>query len=113
MASKVEFSFRAWVHPINGDPPGIEVWYAGLEATEPGKGLVSDWARESLRNEDMHELFELDGEKHWQVVGRCTLHGWFDYFGEYDEELDLIEYAKAEVPEVWLYGKDLPLDESA
>jgi len=27
--------------------------------------------------------------------------------------LDLIEYAKAEVPEVWLYGKDLPLDESA
>jgi len=113
MASKVEFGFRVWVHPEDGDPADIEVWFQGLEPTESGKCHVSDWAREILCNEDFHDLFDLDKDKHWQVVGKGTLHGWYDYFGEYDEEFDVIEFEKAEVPETWLYGKELPLDESA
>jgi hypothetical protein len=115
MASRVgvEFGFRVWVHPVDGDPADIEVWYQGLESTESGKGLISDWAMESLRNEDFHDLFGLDGDKHWQVVGKGTLTGWFDYFGEYDEEFSVIEFHKAEVPEKWLYGELVSPDESA
>lgn len=101
----VEFGFRLWVHPKDSDPTEIEVWYSGLESTVPGRGLITDWALESLSNEDHHYLFDLDDDKHWQVVGKGTLHGWYNYFSEYDEELDIIEYQKQEVPESWLYGK--------
>jgi hypothetical protein len=96
---KVEFEFRIWVHPVDGDPPDIEVWYSGLESTKSGSVLVSDWVMESLRNEDFHSLFDLDEDKHWQVFGKGTLQGSYDYFGEYDEEFDVVSFTKEEVPE--------------
>lgn len=101
ISNKVEFGFRVWVHPKDGDPADIEVWYQELEPTVPGKRCVSDWARESLCNEDFHKLFDLDEDKHWQVVGKGTLHGSYDYYGDYDEEFNVIEFKKAEVPESW------------
>lgn len=110
--SKVEFEFRVWVHPEDGDAAEIEVWFQGLEPTESGKCHVSDWARESLCNEDFHDLFDLDKNKHWQVVGKGTLHGRYDCFGEYDEEFDVIEFEKAEVPESWFNGTELLPSES-
>lgn len=113
MAEQVEFSFRVWVHPEDGDPADIEVWFYGLEPTLPNRCFVSDWARESLCNENFHTLFELDKDKHWQVVGKGTLRGWYDYWGEYDEEFDVIEYEKAEVPEEWLRDDGMTLNEEA
>ena len=105
MTSIVEFSFRIWVPPKDGDPAEFEVWFQGLEPTESGKRFVSDWAKESLSYEDLHSLFGLDPTKYWQVVGRGTLQGWWDYYGEYDEALDITEFDKAEVPDSWLYGE--------
>lgn len=108
MSSRIEFSFRVWVHPEDSDPPDIEVWFQGLEPTESGRCYASDWARDSLSNEDFHDLFELDKTKHWQVVGKGTLQGHYDYYGEYDEDFDVIEYEIAEVPESWYDCEHLP-----
>lgn len=110
----VEFEFRIWVHPVDGDPPEIQVWYSGLESTKPGEGLISDWAEESLRCEDLHALFNIapDEDKHWQVFGKGRLSGSYDYQGEYDEEFDLIEYQKEEVPASWCCGGEIPLDDT-
>ena len=100
MSCTVEFCFRVWAHPE--DPADIEVWHHGLEPTVIGKHTYfAEWARESLSNEDFHELFKLDKSKHWQIVGKMTLNGSYDYFGEYNEEMDLIEFEKAEVPDGW------------
>ena len=94
---RCEFMFRVWVHPA--DPADIEVWYHGIESVDSKSRFVSEWARESLINEDFQELFGLDETKHWQVVGKGVIRGSFDYFGEYDEEFDVIEFEAAEVPE--------------
>ena len=101
MSEKVEFGFRVWVHPDDGDPVEIETWFQGLESTDDCKLPVSDWARESLGNEDFHALFDLDKSKHWQVVGKGTLCGAYGHCGEYDEEFDVIEFQMVEVPESW------------
>lgn len=94
--SEAEFLFRIWVHPY--DSPDVEVWYHGLESTDPGRRFVSEWAMTSIQDEDAHELFSLDKTKYWQVVGRARICGWFDYWGEYDEEITVLEFEKSEVP---------------
>ncbi len=95
--TKVEFSFRLWVHPEDG--VGIETWYQGLEPT--GGMSIAEWARCHIQElgDDVYLEFGLDREKYWQVVGKATLRGWYDYFGEYDEEFDVIEFQKEEVAE--------------
>ena len=98
---KCEFSFRVWVHPEDGDPAEIEVWHQGLSPTKYGECSVSEWAEQYLCNEDFNSLFDLDRNKHWQVVGKGMLTGHFTYDGEYDEEFQVIEFVKGEVPASW------------
>ena len=102
MSSKrVEFYFRVWVHPVDGDSADVETWFHGLIPTGADDGDAQSWVRDSFCNEDFHDLFELDKEKHWQVVGKGFVRGWHDYFGEYDEELGVLEFQKKEVGEGW------------
>ena len=100
-ASSCEFSFRIWVHPELGDPPDIEVWYDGFEPTESRRGFFSEWAHAALceLQSEFWDEFGLDKSKHWQVIGRATLQGRFNYEGEYDEDLDVIEFDKVEGPD--------------
>lgn len=109
MSSKsVEFFFRVWVHPEDGDPADIETWFHGFESVKPGTRYVSEWARDSLSNEDFNDIFGLDKTRHWQVIGKCRLSGCFDCYGEYDETLDVLDFEKSEVPEEWFgFGDDL------
>lgn len=113
MASRIEFEFRVWVHPEDSDTADIEIWSPELEPTD-GNRSVDEWARESLSYEDLHELFDLDKTKHWQVVGRASIHGWCNAWdGEYDEEIEVVEFKKAEVPDSWFNNTELPPSESA
>tara|TARA_R110000868_G_scaffold45841_4_gene151811 strand:- start:354 stop:683 length:330 start_codon:yes stop_codon:yes gene_type:complete len=96
-----EFSFRVWIHPVDGDSADIETWCYELEPTDEKRLSIAEWAKEHLANLDLHNLFELNPDKHWQIIGKATLTGSYDYQGEYDEELDLIEFQKAEVPDRW------------
>lgn len=107
MSKGVEFEFRVWVHPADEDPPEIEVWYPGLEETDGKKGLVSDWVRAAMANEDFAAEFGLDPTKHWQVVGKGRLCGSHSYYGEYDEDLSILEFTKAEVPEPYFDHPEL------
>lgn len=94
----VHFYFRIWLDVEDGDPPEIEVWYNDLENTEPGNSFISDWAKETLSYENFYKLFdEVDKNKKWQIVGEARLRGWFDYWGEYDEELNIVSFKKKEV----------------
>ena len=101
-SSSIDFNFRIWVHPEEGDCPDIEVWYQGLEPVNYDMRFSSDWAKESISNEDFYDIFDLDKDKHWQIVGEATLTGSYDYYSEYDEELVINNYEKIEVPEEWL-----------
>ena len=96
MSGPVEFQFRVWVHPA--DPPDLAVWWYGLEPTKSNAGFVEDWICEALENVDLHERFELDPEKDWQVIGKGTLNGYYDYWGEYEDIRNIDEFEKAEVP---------------
>ena len=92
----VEFLFRVWLYPEDGDPTEIEVWYHGLEEISETKRSISEWARESFSCEDFRHLFKIENtDKCWQIIGKATIRGWFDYWGEYDEEIDIIEYEKS------------------
>jgi hypothetical protein len=95
--TSVEFSFRVWVHPE--DPADVEVWFQGLETASRESRFVSDWLYESFHDEDFYDLFDLDKTKCWQVVGKAVLRGSYDYYSEYNEDLTIIEFEKAEVPE--------------
>ncbi len=97
--SACKFQFRAWVHPIDGDPTQIEVWYSDLEETRSDQRYVSEWALEGMYNVDLRDVLKLDPDKHYQIVGRATIEGWIDqHTQEYDESIDIIEYKFAEVP---------------
>jgi hypothetical protein len=111
MPNSARFSFRVWVHPKDGDPPEIEIWYQGLEVIAPEPRFVSEWAKESMGCEDFHSLFNLPDDTEWQVVGVASVHGSFDYWGEYDETLEIESFEKAEVPASW-YGSG-SVDEGA
>ena len=102
-----EFFFRVWVHPEDGDPPEIEVWYHGLEETNFKKAMVSEWVYEAMTCEDFHEVFKLDKTKHWQVLGTAKIEGWFDYYGEYDESLEIFDFEKVEVPDSWFDNQNM------
>lgn len=105
--SKAEFCFRCWVHPT-GDPSEIEVWFNGLEETKSDRRFVSEWAKDAMECEDLRAIFDLDDSKHWQVVGKAVVSGEFDYWGEYDEDVTIVEFQKAEVLEQdaeFLFGK--------
>lgn len=89
--------FRVWVSP--SDPPVIECFYFGIENTNPKFSFMSEWFQESFSNEDFHDLFDLDKEKCYQVVGKATITGSYDYYGEYDETVDIDEFRVQEEPE--------------
>ncbi len=98
MCNSCEFNFRVWVCPKDGDPSNIETWFQGLESTDKNTRTIADWTKESLANYDLYDLFHLDQNKYWQVVGKAVIEGWTDCFGEYDESIEIIEFEKTEVP---------------
>ena len=51
---KVDFMFRVWVSPLDGDPTEIEVWCHELESTDNNTRSVTDWVREAMSEEDFH-----------------------------------------------------------
>lgn len=106
MAVAVEIRFRVWMHPEDGDPPQIEVWFDDLEPTEPRRRFYSEWAQETLQNEDFRALFDLPPDGHWQVVGRGMLHGRYMADGEYDEDFTVTHFTKAPVPLAWYAPED-------
>lgn len=95
--SQCQCCFRVWVHPA--DPPVVECWYHGLENTDPKRRLVSEWFQESFANEDFHDLFNLDKDKCYQVVGKATITGTYTGDGEYDEDVEVDEFRAQEEPE--------------
>lgn len=96
--SRATIRFRAWVWPQEECYKEIEVWHHELEPIESGKRSVAEWALDHLSEVvDFHYRFNLDPEKYWQVLGIGELHGWWDYWGEYDEDFTVHDYQVEEI----------------
>ena len=109
-----QFEFRIWIYPE--DPPDIETWCYELEPTVSLRIGIAEWARESLQCEDFESLFSIKEGEAWQVIGKGEISGSYDYYGEYDEMLDVIEFQKEPIPESHLKGSKslierIPLNE--
>lgn len=113
MSYEVDFLFRVWVYVQDGDSPDIEIWYHGLEKTDPATRFVSDWIAESFENYALRKVFDLDPDKNWQVVGKGKVHVYKDYFyDEYDEQLEIVEFEKQEVTDSYIeYINSFGIDE--
>lgn len=94
------FFFRAWLLP--DDPAEIQTWSHELDPMNSQSRPVSEWAEDTLRDQDLYELLDLDRSKAWQVIGKGTITGWFTIFDEWDESVDLELHSKAEIPEEYL-----------
>ena len=82
--------------------PDVEIFYNHPEVCKKGTRTVTDWIRESIQNEEPHCIWDLDKAKAYQILGKGTLKGWFDYWGEYDEEMKLNATSITEVDLEWL-----------
>lgn len=101
-----EFFFRIWLN--FGDDFKVETWCQELEPTTLQKRSIAEWALDALNERDIHDHFDLDEDKCWQIVGKAFIKGWHNsYDGEYEEDLDIVEYQTCEVPPSymkWVFG---------
>ncbi len=97
--SAVRFQARVWLEP---DSHVFECWVHELETLQPAQLSGAEWVGEfcsgAYDREDWARLLELDPAKCWQAVFTGELRGSFDYWGEYDEELEIEEVQAVEVP---------------
>lgn len=99
---RIEFYFRVWIPSVDRDPPEFEVWYQGFEPVGiQGDGrqkvTFSEIINEAMQMEDLQELFSLDPNKNWQVIGKAAISRSMDYFnGGYEQDLDLLEFSSEE-----------------
>lgn len=91
------FEFRLFIDESDRD---LEVWVYEFEIVEAcGKRTVCDWVKESFFDlVDPYEDFKLDEAKPWQVIGRGNITGHYDYVGEYEEHINIIEFKTQELP---------------
>lgn len=104
MSHKAKFQARVFL--LGEEAVDLEIWVHELDPMDdehlPGDEWVeeflswhdADWYREQCRVEIPA------GDVQLLIQGR--LKGWFDYWGEYDEEIEFDEVEFAEVPEDYL-----------
>lgn len=92
-----DFLFRVKFYAERHDEsPDIEVWHHDFEPTEKDDPCTFDWIYEAMQNEDFEDRLKLDTSKCWQIIGKGRIKGSFSYDGEYDEEIEILEYHKKE-----------------
>ena len=106
------FEFRIWLRPREMCDNEVQVWYYELDPIEPNTRSISDWAYEHITSSicDLHEFFDVDPEKSWQILGKADITNgweWIPIGDEYDEELNILEVHKLEVPEEWFEENNL------
>ena len=92
----------------------LQVFVYELSPTERLKTRSAwEWVEEHLREFDyddwrvlVPELSEMPSSAQ-EVVFRGGIEGWFDYFGEYDEELGFDEHQYQRLPDDWFRGYEL------
>ena len=94
------FLFRALLSVDPGDDT-LEIFIPDLEIMASAHDRTArEWAEEAMGVEDLRRAFNLEEGKYYQVYGKATLEGWWDYWGEYDERIDYAECRhREETPE--------------
>lgn len=90
-----DFLFRAMIGPREDDYE-VEVFIPGLEVLGKGMRTAREWADEALSYTDFRKEWKLEEGKYYQIAGKGTVEGHFDYWGEYDEA---IHWGECEVRE--------------
>lgn len=83
--------FFARLYLFDTDQYELEVWDHDLVPMEGGNRPISEWVREHLTcgGYDFRELLDLPAEGDFQIVFSGTISGRWDYFDEWDEEVDI------------------------
>lgn len=101
-----EVQFRVWLR--DGEVERVETWCHDFVPLTAGRRSGDEWAAEHLQSVNWFADCNLDPAKDWQILGRGRLVGETDYWGDYDEQLDLDEYEAVEVPPGWWGDSDPP-----
>lgn len=92
-----EFKFRVLLPPKDTDSPTVTVWYPEFEYHAKGRS-ITEWATLSLQELDIRDnISDLKDDKCYEIIGVATIQGRWDTFGEYDEELIIVESKHQEV----------------
>lgn len=73
----------------------------------PSRRTCDEWAKEHLSDYCVDELLRLigvsqDDHSAYQILMKITMKGWYDYFGEYDEEMNIIEIKSQKMSDDWI-----------
>ena len=94
--SECNFEFRVWTS--KQDVLEVSVWCYELEPDYTSKiSSGREWAQLFLDDCDFHKLLKIDATKNWQIIGKATIKGKYDVFGEYDENIVIHESRRLEV----------------
>lgn len=97
----VEFFFKI-VHIPSEESTEVEVWCHELEDPD-NFGSLQEWCQNAFNDEvslnfdQIVKEWELDPTKSYQLIGKASVEGSYDPFGEYDEEVTIIECSKVEL----------------
>lgn len=116
----VQFFFRLWLYPNDCEPLDIETWVHELDTPWSRNGTsVRNWVSDSVScvfGHGIRKKLGLDGDaigKHWQVIGKAEIQGRVSHSldgSEYEEELELLEFEKCEVPASYFDDEKFSLD---
>lgn len=93
-AGSLKFKFKLLISDkIEDGYYNLKVW---VDEPDLGEGN-EEWVRRAIEDYNLLEDFgyKMSEEQNWYICGEGSIKGWYDYWGEYDEELDL-EYAHIE-----------------
>lgn len=107
-SQEVQFKFRIWVYPEDTDRHDAEVWYDEMEIISKTGCTVTKWIMEAMNDIEPRSEFNLVNKSNcYQVFGEARLRGAFDYWGEYDEDLDIDSFTVMEyLPEMFGYRRE-------
>lgn len=76
---------------------------------DPNRRTYDEWANEHLSDYPVDELLDLIGVSNddhgtYQILMKIIMKGWYDSFGEYDEEMNIIEVESQKMTDDWVKG---------
>jgi len=81
----------------------LEVWVYELEPLEDTRRRITDWVFEHLfawEFDMFADMLDLPGDT-CEVIFKAGIAGYTDYYGDYEEYVDIVEQQSQALPEKW------------
>ncbi len=91
--------FHARLFVIDGRYVKTKFWSNEMEPMDCRHRSVDEWAEESVTSHFGPECFDIPTEGNYQALVHAKIVGSFDYQGEYDEDIEVVEVACEQMPD--------------